>query len=148
MLYFLIIFWNKEERKLEKGGVRVCEYVYETHLKGRRRSLIWPLTYHIFGVNREGCAAGGTPFSDILPCRKLPCAVGTYNIQFSFYWLAVNSKALQGEQLLQENQHAWEISHDLLGGASSLNWGLNHLDMIGIQLNALKLMENNFSFLV
>lgn len=76
MVYILTIFWNKEERTLEKEGVRVClcECVYETCLRGRGRSLIWPLTYYVFGVNREGCAAAGTAFSDIPPCTKLPFA--------------------------------------------------------------------------
>lgn len=71
---------KKEERKLEKEGVRVCicECLYETHLRGRGRSLIWPLTYYAFGVNREGCAAEGTAFSGIPPCRELPCAAGLW----------------------------------------------------------------------
>lgn len=74
---------KQREKETGKRSESLCECVYETHLRGKGRSLNWPLNYHVFGVNREGCAAAChenvmkmTAFSDIPPCRKLPCATG------------------------------------------------------------------------
>lgn len=69
--------------------------------------------------NSEGCAAA---FWASLLAGSCPLPLGCRNIQYLVKLLrTLCCISWQGreEQLQQEDQRAWEISHDLLGGACS-----------------------------